>query len=226
MQNKRWRIEAPISPVASVELQDYPPIIRQVLFNRGYATRDAAQHYLQAEPTFDTSPWQLTGMRRTVDRIQDALKNNDPIVIYGDYDVDGVTATALMIQTLRALGGNAQGYIPNRFDEGYGINNDALKSLYDNGVRLIISVDCGIRSPAEATFARELGIDLIITDHHQPADELPEAYAIINPKQAGDTYPDKELAGVGVAYKLAEAGQIEDAKTLASLLLARSILQK
>jgi single-stranded-DNA-specific exonuclease len=144
-------------------------------------------------------------MRTTVDRVQTALLNKEPIVIYGDYDVDGVTATVLLVQTLRVLGGDAREYIPNRFDEGYGINNEALKTLSDNGIRLIISVDCGIRSPSEAAFARELGLDLIITDHHQPAQDLPEAYAIINPKQPGDLYPDKELAGVGVAYKLAEA---------------------
>jgi single-stranded-DNA-specific exonuclease len=205
MQNKHWRIESPLTPTADLELQDYPPIIRQVLFNRGYATRESAGHFMRADPTSNTSPWQLTGIRETVDRVQDALMHNEPIVIYGDYDVDGVTATALLVQTLRALGGNVHEYIPNRFDEGYGINNEALKTLYDNGIRLVISVDCGIRSPGEAAYAHELGLDLIITDHHQPAQGLPEAFAIINPKQPEDLYPDKELAGVGVAYKLAEA---------------------
>jgi single-stranded-DNA-specific exonuclease len=205
MQNKHWRIESPITFASDLELHDYPPIIRQVLFNRGYATSESAGHFLRAELISDKSPWQLAGMRTTVDRVQTALLNKEPIVIYGDYDVDGVTATVLLVQTLRVLGGDAREYIPNRFDEGYGINNEALKTLSDNGIRLIISVDCGIRSPSEAAFARELGLDLIITDHHQPAQDLPEAYAIINPKQPGDLYPDKELAGVGVAYKLAEA---------------------
>lgn len=205
MQNKHWRIESPITLASDLELHDYPPIIRQVLFNRGYATSESAGHFLRAESISDNSPWQLIGMRTTVDRVQTALLNKEPIVIYGDYDVDGVTATVLLVQTLRVLGGDAREYIPNRFDEGYGINNEALKTLSDNGIRLIISVDCGIRSPSEAAFARELGLDLIITDHHQPAQDLPEAYAIINPKQPGDLYPDKELAGVGVAYKLAEA---------------------
>ncbi len=144
-------------------------------------------------------------MQETVERICRALDQNESIVIYGDYDVDGVTATALLVQLLQALGGNARGYIPNRFDEGYGINNEALSTLKQEGVNLVISVDCGIRSPAEADFARELGLDLIITDHHQPAEALPNAYAIVNPKQPGDEYPDKELAGVGVAYKIAEA---------------------
>jgi single-stranded-DNA-specific exonuclease len=205
MQNKNWRIETPITSIADQELLGYPPIIRQVLFNRGYATKESASDFLQAKPCFDTSPWQLTGMRETVDRVQAAIQHNELIVIYGDYDVDGVTATALLTQVLRALGGEVREYIPNRFDEGYGINNEALKSLYDSGVKLIISVDCGIRSPDEAAYARRLGLDLIITDHHQPSDELPTAFAIVNPKQPGDRYPDKELAGVGVAFKIAEA---------------------
>ena len=205
MQSKHWLVASPLTPAADQELGKYPPIIRQVLFNRGYLTEEAASHYLRAEPTFDTSPWQLTGMKETVNRIADVLERGEPIVIYGDYDVDGVSATALLVQTLRALGGDAREYIPNRFEEGYGINNDALKALHDAGVKLVVSVDCGIRSPDEAAYARELGLDLIITDHHQPADDLPQAFAIVNPKQPGDQYPDKELAGVGVAYKIAEA---------------------
>ena len=205
MQTKHWLVQTPITAAADQELQDYPPIIRQVLFNRGYGTADSARRYLKADSDRDTSPWQLKGMQETVDRINRALDDNESIVIYGDYDVDGVTATALLVQVLKALGGNVREYIPNRFEEGYGINNDALKALREDGVGLVISVDCGIRSPGEANFAREVGLDLIITDHHQPANELPKAYAIVNPKQPGDNYPDKELAGVGVAYKIAEA---------------------
>ena len=127
------------------------------------------------------------------------------MVIYGDYDADGVTATALLVQVLQTLGIDASGYIPNRFEEGYGLNVDALESLKAGGASLVITVDCGIRSPEEAEFARKIGLDLIITDHHHPSDELPHAVAVINPKQPGDTYPEKELAGVGLAYKLAAA---------------------
>ncbi len=205
MQNKRWLVQYPLTDAADQELKDYPPIIRQILFNRGYGTADSAKHYLRAESETDTSPWQLKDMQETVGRINKALDQNESIIVYGDYDVDGVTATALLVQVLQALGGNAKEYIPNRFEEGYGINNDALQTLKDAGVNLVISVDCGIRSPAEADFARGLGLDLIITDHHQPAESLPKAFAIVNPKQPGDQYPDKELAGVGVAYKIAEA---------------------
>ena len=205
MQSKRWLIQSPRTDAADQELKEYPPIIRQILFNRGYGSSDAARRYLRAEPDADTSPWKLMGMQATIERICKAMDQNEPIVIYGDYDVDGVTATALLVELLQSLGGKAREYIPNRFDEGYGINNDALKTLKQDGVTLVISVDCGIRSPAEAEYARELGLDLIITDHHQPANDLPKAYTIVNPKQAGDEYPDKELAGVGVAYKIAEA---------------------
>jgi len=205
MQSKRWLVQSPRTDAADQELKEYPPIIRQILFNRGYGSSDAAKRYLRAEPDEDTSPWKLLGMQETVVRICKAMDQNEPIVIYGDYDVDGVTATALLVELLQSLGGNAREYIPNRFDEGYGINNEALKALKQEGVTLVISVDCGIRSPTEAAYARELGLDLIITDHHQPANDLPKAYAIVNPKQGGDEYPDKELAGVGVAYKIAEA---------------------
>ncbi len=128
------------------------------------------------------------------------------MAVYGDYDVDGVTATALLVQTLQRLGGNVRPYIPNRFDEGYGLNPDALDTLKAEGVGLVITVDCGIRSPDEVSHAQSIGLDMIISDHHQPADgDLPDALAVINPKQAGDRYPDKDLAGVGVAYKIAQA---------------------
>jgi single-stranded-DNA-specific exonuclease len=130
----------------------------------------------------------------------------ESIAIYGDYDVDGVTATALLVQTLNHLGGNASHYIPHRVDEGYGLNIGALDSLKANGVKLVVTVDCGIRSMDEARHAQTIGLDLINSDHHQPADgDLPFAMAVINPKQVGDRYPDKDLAGVGVAYKIAQA---------------------
>ncbi len=133
------------------------------------------------------------------------LSSNQIVAVYGDYDVDGVTATVLLVECIRKLGGSAREYIPNRFEEGYGVNRDALGELKRQGVDLVITVDCGARSPGEADFARTIGLDLIITDHHQPGESLPEVIALINPKQPGDTYPDKDLAGVGLAYKLAEA---------------------
>ena len=203
---KRWQISPPLTPEANKSLAAFPLILRQVLFNRGYATDAAARAFLKAETIFNTDPFQMTGMAAAVARIQRAIDQQEPIAIYGDYDVDGVTATALLVQTLQALGGNARPYIPRRFDEGYGLNTDALDSLKAGAVELVITVDCGIRSPDEAAHARSIGLDMIITDHHQPAEgDLPHALAVINPKQVGDQYPDKDLAGVGVAYKIAQA---------------------
>jgi single-stranded-DNA-specific exonuclease len=204
--SKSWQIAPPLTPTAETALSAYSPIVRQVLFNRGYSTAREAQCYLAAQPPYDTSPLQLIGMQAAVERIEYALDHAEPMAIYGDYDVDGVTATALLVQTLQALGGEVQGYIPNRFEEGYGLNNEALDTLQEGGVKLVITVDCGIRSPAEAGHAHDLGLDLVISDHHHPAEgDLPRALAVINPKQSDDPYPDKDLAGVGLAYKLAEA---------------------
>lgn len=206
MHNKRWVVASPITSQADEALTKFPPILKQILFNRGIATDADARTFLKAQPSADTNPFQLIGMQTTVDRICYALQHNEPIAIYGDYDVDGVTATALLVQALEAFGGNVRGYIPNRFDEGYGLNKDALDSLKADGVKLVITVDCGIRSPEEALHARTIGLDLIISDHHHPDGlNLPSAFAVINPKQHGDPYPDKDLAGVGIAYKIAEA---------------------
>ncbi|MBL8103146.1 MAG: single-stranded-DNA-specific exonuclease RecJ, partial [Anaerolineales bacterium] len=204
--SKRWIIPPLITPEADSELSKFPPILRQILFNRGYATDAEARAYLNAKPNLNYDPFQMTGMREAVDRIQFAVKNNEPIAIYGDYDVDGVTATALLVEALKSLNANVRGYIPNRFEEGYGLNNNALDELKADGVKLVITVDCGIRSPNEALHAQTIGLDLIISDHHHPDGEnLPPALAVINPKQHGDVYPDKDLAGVGIAYKIAEA---------------------
>ncbi len=204
--SKRWIIPPLITPEADSELSKFPPVLRQILFNRGYATDAEARAYLNAKPNINYDPFQMTGMRAAVDRIQFAITNQEPIAIYGDYDVDGVTATALLVETLKYLNADVRGYIPNRFEEGYGLNNNALDELQADGVKLVITVDCGIRSPNEALHARTVGLDLIISDHHHPDGEnLPPALAVINPKQHGDVYPDKDLAGVGIAYKIAEA---------------------
>ena len=206
MHNKRWVVQSPITPQARQALAAFPPILQQILFNRGMCTDADARTFLRAQASFDNNPFQLIGMQAAVDRIQYALEHQEPIAIYGDYDVDGVTATALMVEALKKLGAHVRGYIPNRFDEGYGLNKDALDTLKAEGVKLVITVDCGIRSPAEALYARDIGLDLIVSDHHHPdGDSLPPALAVINPKQPGDSYPDKDLAGVGIAYKIIEA---------------------
>jgi single-stranded-DNA-specific exonuclease len=204
--NKRWLIPPTLTPEADRNLSAFPPILRQILFNRGYATEAKARAFLNADPDFNTDPFQMKDMQAAIDRLRYALVQREPIAIYGDYDVDGVTATALLVQTLRRLDADVRGYIPNRFDEGYGLNTEALDNLKAQGVKLVITVDCGIRSPDEAQYARTLGLDLIISDHHHPLQgKLPPALAVINPKQEGDVYPDKDLAGVGIAFKIAEA---------------------
>lgn len=201
--DKHWIIAQSLSPEAEAQLSGYHPVLRQLLYNRGQTDVRLAQSYLAAEPPQGCLPMSMLGMQAAVDRVAYALKHSETIAIYGDYDADGVTATALLVQYLKRLGADVHGYIPNRFDEGYGLNTDALASLHEQGVKLVITVDCGIRSPQEAQFARDIGLDLIITDHHHPGGELPPALAILNPKQDGDAYPEKNLAGVGLAYKLA-----------------------
>ncbi|MBN2549991.1 MAG: single-stranded-DNA-specific exonuclease RecJ [Anaerolineales bacterium] len=203
--SKRWQVASPVSAEAISELGDYSPIFRQILFNRGYSTHDSAQRYLHAEPQQEVDFQEMRGVPEAVERIWAAIQQDEPIAVYGDYDVDGVTATALLGQVLLSLGTRVMGYIPNRFDEGYGVNNEALDYLHTQDIRLVITVDCGIRSPEEVEYARRLGMEMIITDHHHPGAEMPDARAVINPKQPGDPYPDKDLAGVGLAYKLAEA---------------------
>jgi single-stranded-DNA-specific exonuclease len=203
---KRWHIADPITDEASRNLAAFPPVMRQLLFNRGYSTEAQAHRFLRGEAEGDTDPFGLRGMGSAVDRILHAIGQKVPIAVYGDYDVDGVTATALLVETLQAIDADVRAYIPNRFDEGYGLNIDALDSLKAAGVGLVITVDCGIRSIDEAQHAKDIGLDLIVSDHHHPADgSLPPAFAVINPKQPGDSYPDQHLAGVGIAFKIAQA---------------------
>jgi single-stranded-DNA-specific exonuclease len=146
-------------------------------------------------------------MDQAVLRLRQAIQRREPVAVYGDYDVDGVTATALLTQTLVALGADARPYIPDRVDEGYGLNRDALRKLRDSGACVVVTVDCGIRSPDEVAFGNSLGLDLIVTDHHSvsAAQGLPPALACLNPKQSDCPYPFKDLAGVGLAFKLAQA---------------------
>ncbi len=201
---KSWQIAQPITALAEQSLQGYPPVLRQILYNRGYATREEASQFLQAHKPQHTNPFDLKGLNAAVERIFQAIKTGEKIAIYGDYDADGVTATALLILFFRRIEANVIAYIPNRFDEGYGLNIEALNQLENEGASLVITVDCGIRSIEEAAHAQELGLELIITDHHHPGPRLPAATAIIDPKQPDDTYLEKELAGVGIAYKLIE----------------------
>lgn len=202
---KRWALAPVMDAAANEYLGDYPAPLRQVLFNRGVRGKAEAFEYLRGEYQYATDPFLMKGMRRAAMRLRQAIRLGERIAVYGDYDVDGVTATALLMNVLMALGADVLPYIPNRFEEGYGINQAAIQELGQKGVKVVVSVDCGIRSAAEAEFAKSLGIDMLVTDHHEPGEFLPDAYAVVNPKQPGDDYPEKYLAGVGIAYKLAVA---------------------
>jgi single-stranded-DNA-specific exonuclease len=203
--SKRWNV-SPRAPEAQfARFPALPPLIVQILHNRRIREPDQVRQFLARRPSDTTDPFQLKGMSEAVARLRRALKSGELIAIYGDYDVDGVTATALMMQTLAALGGEVRHYIPNRFDEGYGLNIDALTRLAQEGVRVVLTVDCGIRSVKEVVHGNHLGLDIILTDHHRPEGEIPPALAIVNPKQPDCSYPFEQLAGVGLAFKLAQA---------------------
>ena len=202
--NKRWVICEKIPTEIDKALAEYPAFFRQILFSRKVYDVQQAYAYLNGQVELD-DPFLLSGMRETADRLLWAVDHQEMVAVYGDYDVDGVTATALLTQVLRRYGAQVIPYIPNRFEEGYGLNMEALDTLKAQGVRVVITVDCGIRSPREAEYAETLGIDLMISDHHQPGVELPDAFTVICQKQADDQYPDKDLSGVGLSYKIAQA---------------------
>ncbi|MDY6845709.1 MAG: DHH family phosphoesterase, partial [Chloroflexota bacterium] len=202
---KRWKIHYRIPNDIDEELRDFSPLMRQLLYNRGFTDHDSAAHFIAGTVGYPTSPLLLKDMGIAVERLHRAITHHENIVIYGDYDADGVTSSALLKLFLDALDVEASVYIPNRYDEGYGLNKDAIRELAKEGASLIITVDCGVRSIDEVSLANELGVDVIVSDHHHPGAALPPAVAVIDPKQAGDFYPEKDLAGVGLAYKLAQA---------------------
>jgi single-stranded-DNA-specific exonuclease len=181
------------------------PTVARLLCLRGLSDPEAAQRFL--EPSLDHlhDPLRLTDMATAVGRLEQAIARRERIAIHGDYDVDGITSTVILRRALEMLGGDVVHFIPERLRDGYGLQPAGIERLHADGVSLIVSVDCGIRGIEAARRARELGVDLIITDHHEPDGELPVAVAVINPKRHDCTYPDKSLAGVGVALKLVQA---------------------
>jgi single-stranded-DNA-specific exonuclease len=202
LQSRRWQVAPSVSAEALARFPDLSPLIVQLLHNRKIHEPGAASDFLQGQ-TLGHSPFELKGMYPAVGRLSEAMHNGESVAVYGDFDTDGVTATALLVQVLSALGAHVRPYIPSRVDEGYGLNIEALRDLYRQGVRLVVTVDCGIRSIYEVEQASR-GLDLIVTDHHSVGDQLPPALAVINPKQPDCYYPFKGLSGVGVAYKLAQ----------------------
>src|SRR3954463_2950960 len=179
-----------------------PGPLGRVLWARGYREPAQAERFL--EPRFEhlPNPFELKGIEAAVSRIQRALAEGEQICVYGDYDVDGVTSTALLVSVLRKLGGKVDFYVPHRLVEGYGLNTQALAKLAARGTRLVVSADCGVTAVAEIDAAARLGMDVVVIDHHTASQDLPRAVAILNPHQPGCTFPGRELAAVGVAFHL------------------------
>lgn len=203
MMQKEW-VAAPPAPQSWLDgCRDLHPVLAQILFNRGFENPADAQRFLY-EKSLSEDPYDMKDMEKAVARINRAIAAGESMTVYGDFDADGVTAAALMMQVLQALGGQADVYFPDREKEGYGLNTPALLSLAEQGQQLVITVDCGIRSVDEVRAARQAGLDMIITDHHSIGPEMPPALAVINPQQA-ECKGSPNLAGVGVAFMLAKA---------------------
>lgn len=181
------------------------PMVARLLVNRGITTGDAARDFLNPSLSTLHDPFLLPDMEPAVERLARAVHEREKIFVHGDYDVDGITAAALLVRTLRALGATVGYRLPDRTREGYDIKTTAVERAAAAGARVIVTCDCGINAVEPAARARELGVDVIITDHHQPGAELPPALAVINPKRPDGAYPFRDLAGVGVAFKLAQA---------------------
>ncbi len=204
---KFWRIH-PHDPARIADLEraaGVPSVVAQLLICRGICEPPAIRDFLECKLAALRDPDLLPGIPEAADRIMSAVAARKKIVVYGDYDADGMTATALLLNCLHLLGAQASYYVPHRIDEGYGLNDEALRTLAARGEQMVITVDCGIASVAEAKTAKELGLELVVTDHHQFAAELPQAAAIVHPRLPGTAYPFGELSGAGVAFKLAWA---------------------
>lgn len=205
---KNWRVKDPDPAVRDrlSDLLNISKITAQLLVNRGINTADIASDFLKCSLASCHDPFRLKDMDKAVSRIKKAISNGETILVYGDYDVDGMTGVAVLYSAMKILGAKVESYIPNRVEEGYGLNNAAIKRAEKLGVTLIITVDCGITSFKEVEYAASLRIDVIVTDHHEILNsKVPRAHAVINPLQEGCSYPFKHLAGVGIAYKLVKA---------------------
>ncbi|OGO21673.1 MAG: single-stranded-DNA-specific exonuclease RecJ [Chloroflexi bacterium RBG_16_51_9] len=194
-----------VSALDSAGSLQVSPLVAQLLYNRGLTDPSQIASFLAADESLSGDPNLLPDMHLAVARLYRALLSNENIAIYGDFDADGITATALLVQGLSLLDCKATPYIPHRVNEGYGLNTTALETLKQQGINLVVTVDCGVTASAEVKAAKKMGLDVIITDHHTPSNEIPPAIAVVNPKLPGSKYPFSELAGVGVALKLLQA---------------------
>ena len=206
---KRWVVKSQGDAKAVAELSTglgISPVLANLLVQRGIDTLDKAERFFNPRLEELHDPFLMKDMERAVERIERAVKNNEKIMVYGDYDVDGTTAVALVYTFLRRLGhDNLRFYIPDRYNEGYGVSIKSIDYAASKGVSLVITLDCGIKASEKVAYAKEKGIDYIICDHHLPADHLPEAVAVLDPKRHDCEYPFKELSGCGVGFKLVQA---------------------
>jgi len=199
----RWNLLPPLKDLPEkAGGSGYPPLLVQLLSNRGVKLPEDFASFLASDESLLADPLLLPDMNRAIIRVNQALLRGETIGVYGDFDADGITATAALVQGLTLLGGKAIPYIPHRQTEGHGLTSAVLKRLYDQGIRLVITVDCGITDVAETEKATQMGLDIIITDYHSPLDKIPKALAVIDPKLEGSLYPFSQLAGVGVGFKL------------------------
>ena len=205
MKSHEWKIEYQIPEIPKDLLSaGYSPLLSSVLAVRGITTAAEARALIEGEGDLLHDPMGMLGMKQAVERVKQAIANREKTAVYGDYDVDGITSTCLLTDYLSSKGVPCVRYIPDRNDEGYGLNCAAVSRLHEEGVTLIITVDCGITATEETDYASSLGIDTVITDHHECKDaSLPLACAVVDCKQPDDSYPYSCLAGVGVAFKLA-----------------------
>lgn len=195
----RWRLRDPYAHQNGIA--KFPPIVATVLAARGIVTRPQADLFYKPHLAPDYDPLELPGMHDAIERTNRAIAGGETIALYGDFDVDGVTSVAVLYEGLRPLGAKTINYIPDRFTEGYGLNFGAIAKLRDQGAQVLMTADCGISSVAEVAYANELGLDVIILDHHTVPEEMPAAYAAVNPKRPDSPYPFDELAAVGVAFR-------------------------
>ena len=203
MSDTRWNIPTGKTVIPEeLTKAGYTPLLAAVLNVRGMKTAEDARSFLENDESLLGDPCMLADMPMAVRRLQRAIDAKEKVAVYGDYDVDGITSSCMLTDYLRGRGLDCELYIPNRLDEGYGVNKEAIRTLGESGVSLIITVDCGVTTVEEADYASENGIDMIITDHHECRDELPEAAAVVDPKRSDCNYPSQDLAGVGVAFKL------------------------
>lgn len=206
----KWKYEPPTAQetAAAKELGEklnISSVLALLLLKRGIGTESAAKRFFHPQLTDLINPFLLKDMDIAVDRLNDAMGRKERIMVYGDYDVDGCTSVALVYKFLRQYYSNIEYYIPDRYEEGYGVSRKGIEHAHEAGVKLIIILDCGIKAIEEISYAKTLGIDFIICDHHVPDEQMPPAVAIINPKRPDDTYPFKHLCGCGVGFKLMQA---------------------